>query len=101
MRLGRGHDGRDQVDGQPGHAAAADLPDRVRDLLVADAAEAQQVLGAFLLHHLDGVVDGDDADQPPVRVDNRCRDEVVLVEGVGDVFLRVEHADGAEILVHQ
>ena len=64
-------------------------------------AEQPDVLLGLLLQRLHGVVDGDDPDQPPVRVDHRRRDQVVLVEDVGHVLLRLVGAEGAEVLVHQ
>ena len=48
--------------------------------LVADAAEAPQILVGLLLDHLDHVVDGDDADQALVGVDHRRRLQVVALE---------------------
>ena len=51
-------------------------------------ARQPDVLLRLLLQRLHGVVDGDDPDQPPVRVDDRRRGQVVLVEQVGHVLLR-------------
>ena len=56
-------------------------------LLVADAGQRLDVLVGLLLDHLDDVVDGDDADQPLVLVDDRRRHQVVALELAGDLGL--------------
>ena len=52
----------------------------VGDALVADAAEAPQILLGLFLDHLDHVVDRHDADQALVGVDDGRRFEVVALE---------------------
>ena len=54
-------------------AGAVVCQTRVGQLLVADAAHAQDVFLGLLLDDVDHVVDGDDADQPLVLVDHRRR----------------------------
>ncbi len=50
----------------------------------------------FLIQHVHRIVDGDDANQPPGRVHHRARDQVILVEDIGHVGLRIGRLDGAE-----
>ena len=73
----------------------------MRNLLVADPAEAHDVLLGLVLEHLHGVVDGDDADQAAAVIDHRGRDQVILVEGIGHVRFRLLDVEGAELVRHQ
>ena len=77
---GGGEDGGEQVDEQPGEARRRDLAHAVAQALVADAGEQLGVLVGLLLDHLDDVVDGDDADEALVLVDDGRRHEAVALE---------------------
>src|SRR5690606_38068277 len=54
---------------------------------VGHAGQPQDVLAVLFLDDVDDVVDGDLAHQPPAGVDHRGRNQVVLLEDVGDLFL--------------
>jgi len=50
--------------------------------------------------HVDHVVDGDPADEPAVRVDDGCRDQVVLREDAGYLGVRQVERNGLRLGVH-
>ena len=77
----------EQVDEQPREARRRDLAHAVAQALVADAGQQLGVLVRLLLDHLDDVVDGDDADQAIVLVDDGRRHEAVALELARDRFL--------------
>ena len=52
----------------------------------------------FFIQHDHGVVDGDHTNQPPVAIHHRGRDQVVLVERIGHIFLVLIDGDGVEFL---
>ena len=92
----------EQVREQPGKPALDDGPDRVGEfLLAAHAAERLDVLLGLLLDHVDDVVEGDDADQPVVVVDDRRRDQVVALEQARDLLLVVGGAHRPQVLLEQ
>src|SRR5690606_18349711 len=80
-------DGGEQVDAQPRHAATHDLQHAGRAVLVRDAGQTQDVLAVLFLNDVDDVIDGQLADQPPARIDHGRRDQVILLEDIGDFFL--------------
>ena len=80
LMTGGGENGGEQVDEQPGEARRRDLAHAVAEALVADAGEQLGVLVDLLLDHLDDVVDGDDANEALVLVDDRRCHEAVAFE---------------------
>ena len=93
----------DEEDDEP-HAA---LPDELEEagpevgqIEWLDAADLLQVLGLLLRQDVDDVVDGDDAEQGPSRVDHRHRVEVVLRHLAGDLFLVLLGRDGEDVGAH-
>jgi hypothetical protein len=67
----RGENAVDEVDLQPRHALAQRLAARREHAIVAgDAGQAVDVLGRLVLDDVDDVVDGDDADQLVLLVDD-------------------------------
>ena len=69
-------------------------------LLMADAAEMQDLLGRLLLDDVDDVIDRQHADQAPVLVDHGGREQIVLLEAEGDVLLVVVDLEHRLLLIH-
>ena len=85
---GGGQKRRGEIDEQPVEPAARDRPDRVRQFfLAANAAERLDVLFRLLLNHVDDVVEGNDADQPVILIDDWRGDEVVALEQARHILL--------------
>ena len=70
-----------------GKRERGDVHDVVRQFFVADAGEPLDVLFGLLLDDVDDVVDGQDADQPLVLVDDGGRQQIVLLEDLRRLFL--------------
>ena len=56
-------------------------------LIAADASEPVDVLGRFVFDDVDHVVDGNGADQPVLIIDDRDREQVVVGDILGHLFL--------------
>ena len=65
-----------------------------------DGRHLLHVLGGFLGQDVDGVVDGDDADEHPLVVQHRHGGEVVPLHLAGDELLVVGHPHRDDVLVH-
>ena len=89
----------EQVDAQPGQAAQAGLQRRDVGVVLADAAELEDVVLGLLVDHVDHVVDGDHAEQPAVAVDHRGGDQGVAAEGARHLLLVGLGREGAQLLV--
>jgi hypothetical protein len=93
-------DRRAEIDEQPREARPCNLAHAVRQALVADAAEELSVLVGFLLDHLDDVVDGDDADEALVLIDDGRGHQAVALELARDRFLVLRRQDEVAVGVH-
>ena len=65
-----------------------------------DGGHLLDVLGGLLLQNVHGVVHGDDAHQPVLRVHNGQGQKVVLVQDLGHVLLVVQGVGGNHMGVH-
>src|SRR5690606_20474622 len=74
------HHRRDEVDHQPRHTAAHRVDGGVGHVLVAHAGQQLDVLVRFLVDHVDDVVDGQHADQPPAFIDHAYFHQVIAFE---------------------
>ena len=75
---GGGDERRGEIDDEPRQPLAQRLDRRREDAVVArETGEPVDVLGRLVLDDVDDVVDGDDADQLVLLVDDRNRQQVV------------------------
>ena len=65
-----------------------------------DAAEGQHVFGLLLAQDVHRVVVGDDADEHVGRIDDRDRDQVVLVDLARDRFLILVDPGEDDVVLH-
>ena len=56
----------------------------------AHACEAQNIFFMLFIEHRHGVIDGNHTDEPLVFVHHGRGNQVILVEGIGDVFFRLK-----------
>jgi hypothetical protein len=85
-RQERGH----QVDAQPGQALSQRFRrGREGTLIAGDTGEAINVLGRLVLDDVDDVVNGDDADELVLFIDDRDREQVVRRDLPRDFLLVV------------
>ena len=68
--------------------------------LGGDAAEGEQVLGLRPALDVQGVVVGDDADEPVVGIDDRDGDQVVAADLVDDLLLVLVDAGEDRLVLH-
>src|SRR3546814_12923024 len=76
-----------EVGDQPAHARAVGFADRLVDVAVAGARQAQYVLGRLFLNDVDDVVDRDHADETPRLVDDGSRVPRIFPKATRNLFL--------------
>ena len=100
----RAGEGRgDHEEQQPGHTRLVGLEDA--DLKVGlvgrdDGGHLLDILGGLLLHDVDDVVDGDDADHTILVVHDGHGGEIVFLEHLGRFFLVGQRVDADDVVVH-
>ena len=77
-------------------------PDQIRQFFVGvDAAKRVDVFFRFFLDNIGDVVEGNDADQPIVGVDDRSRHPVIALEQARDFLLVLGGTDPVAVWFHQ
>ena len=72
----------------------------VRVIKIDDAVHSFDVLRRFLFHYVEDIIDGDDADQAVLFVNNGHRQKVVFFELFGNLFLVVVYIQPHIVGVH-
>src|SRR3546814_10319736 len=83
----RGGERGAKVGDQPAHARAVGFADRLVDVAVAGARQAENILAGLFLDDVHDVIDGDHADEPSALVDDGGRDQRIFLEAQRDLFL--------------
>ena len=69
------------------------------ETLRPDAGQPEEILLRLLVKNVHGVIDRDHPDQSTMSTDHRGRNEMVLVERVGDLLLRHRGRNRVAILI--
>ena len=98
----RNDQGRDdrcgQVNRQPRQTPARGFQDTVRKGAFPNPGKAHHILFIFFIEHDHRVINGDHPDESIIGVNNRRRNQMILIKRIGHVFFRLIHWNGAKTI---